>query len=252
MLKYPTRGTIKGHNYYSLLWLAEHFCYSEYFKKRRAQYAVKIANRLPAVEDQLLPVPEVHSSDINTFIKDYRDPGVPVVLRGLARDWESVKKWTPDYLAECFPEDQVILFDASIKSKTDDTIKNYDVHYKSLLEFVESMNNGSKEYARFLPLLDNHPELFRDFDMNFLNAAAGARARQPKRQLFMGGPNTSTSMHAALGSNLFVQVHGQKRWWIYSAKESSLLEPAQYSCDLILAQKSQWVISLKLKGGQLI
>jgi ribosomal protein L16 Arg81 hydroxylase len=32
-------------------------------------------------------------------------------------------------------------------------------------------------------------------------------------------------MHCAIGSNLFVQVHGRKQWWIYSNKNSPLLEP---------------------------
>lgn len=223
MNKQTRMRTIKGHKTYSVMWLAEHFLYSKRIHNKRTAYSSKIADRLPIPECQLLPMPEMKEFNLETFVNKYRNAGSPVVMRGAAKDWVACQKWNPNYLAQHYPEEQVILFDATIKDKS--TPLRSEVEYKSLADFVEGMNKGSDEYARFLPMLDNNPELLDDFDRDFFKAAMGKRAKQEKRQLFMGGPRTSTSMHGALGSNLFVQVYGHKRWWIYSGKESSLLEP---------------------------
>tara|TARA_Y100001954_G_scaffold98133_1_gene106938 strand:- start:401 stop:994 length:594 start_codon:yes stop_codon:yes gene_type:complete len=88
------------------------------------------------------------------------------------------------------------------------------------------MKNGSMDYARLLPILDQHPELLNDMGVEWLKSASNNRAKGSiKHQLFMGGPRTSTQMHCAIGSNLFIQIYGRKKWWIYSNKYSPLLEP---------------------------
>jgi len=49
------------------------------------------------------------------------------------------------------------------------------------------MKNGSKDYARFLPLLDHHKELQKDFDIEWLQTASGYKNKSVKNQLFIGG-----------------------------------------------------------------
>mgnify|MGYP003325795925 CR=1 FL=1 len=117
------------------------------------------------------------------------------------------------------------MFDAAIESKDLAYTEGKKTKTVSLLEFVESMNNGGKDYARLLPILDQHPELLKDLDVDWLMSAANNGAKEVKHQLFMGGAGTSTQMHCAIGSNLFIQIHGRKQWWIYSNKNSPLLEP---------------------------
>jgi hypothetical protein len=58
-------------------------------------------------------------------------------------------------------DDPVILFDASIESKDLAYTDGKKTKTVSLLEFVESMNKGGKDYARLLPILDQHPELLK-------------------------------------------------------------------------------------------
>jgi len=43
-------------------------------------------------------------------------------------------------------------------------------------------------------------------------------------RLFMGGANTTTSVHNAIGSNLFVQLHGEKTWWLYPPRYNAVAE----------------------------
>ena len=208
---------------YSLLWMREHFFGSKKAAiNRRKLLSKKISNNLKMGKHNI-PVPEIEGVSVDEFIKNYRNKSQPVVLKKAAKDWPFYDLWTPEYFARKYPEDPVILFDATIESRKSPREKLYKK--TTVEEFVSEMNNGSKDYARFLPLLDNHPEILEDFDLDWLVSAADKRAKGKKFQLFMGGKDTSTSMHCAIGSNLFIQVHGRKQWWIYSNRNSPLMEP---------------------------
>ena len=210
--------------YYSILWLTEHFFFSKRVKKKRESYSRKIAKKISGeMGEHHIPVPVIEGMNIDEFIKNYRKISQPVVLKNAAASWPLMNKWTPDYFANQYPEDPVILFDASIESR--ESPKEQVSKSTTLSEFVEGMNNGKKDYARFLPLLDQRPELQKDINLDWLLSAANRKAKRRKFQLFMGGAGTSTSMHCAVGSNLFVQVHGRKQWWIYSNKNSPLMDP---------------------------
>ena len=50
--------------------------------------------------------------------KNYINKGIPVVMEGKAKNWECVKKWSPDWLLENYCDDKVSLFNASAKSIT--------------------------------------------------------------------------------------------------------------------------------------
>ena len=218
---------------YNLLWLAEHFLHSKKANKARLKLGVAVSEKIP---DELggigphgenhIPVPVIDGANIEEFIENYRDKSQPVVLKNVASNWPLFQKWSPDYFAEKYPHDPVILFDAAIENSKFAYSDGKETKSLSLQEFVESINNGGEDYARLLPLLDQHPELLHDMDVDWLRFAANNGSKKSiKHQLFIGGPKTSTSMHCAIGSNLFIQVHGRKQWWIYSNENAPLLEP---------------------------
>ena len=218
---------------YSMMWVAEHFFGSnKKIKKLREDLSASISQKIPNELGGLgengekhIPVPVIEGMNIEEFIKNYRKKSLPVVLKNAASSWPFYKKWNPEFFAEKYPDDPVILFDAAIESKDLAYTDGKKTKTVSLFEFVESMNKGGKDYARLLPILDQHPEILKDLDMDWLMSAANNDAREVKHQLFMGGARTSTQMHCAIGSNLFIQIHGRKQWWIYSNKISPLLEP---------------------------
>ena len=135
------------------------------------------------------------------------------------------EKWNPDYFASLYPKDPVILFDAAVESRKLSYTEGKETKTTSLFEFVKSMKNGSMDYARLLPILDQHPELLNDMGVEWLKSASNNRAKGSiKHQLFMGGPRTSTQMHCAIGSNLFIQIYGRKSGG-FTVINISLLEP---------------------------
>jgi len=184
-----------------MLWLAEHFFASnKKVKKLRKKLSASLSEKIPEELGGLgehgenhIPVPVIEGMNVEEFIKNHRKKSQPVVLKNAASSWPLYKKWTPEFFAEQYPEDPVILFDGAIESR--ESPKEKDTKTVSLSDFVEAMKNGGKDYARFLPLLDQHPELLKDFDVDWLMSAANNGAKQVKHQLFMGGAGTSTSMH---------------------------------------------------------
>ena len=208
---------------YSYLWLMEHFIGSKWLAQKRKNVSINISKSIEHSSSNLLKVPSLENLSIDDFIKSYRNKLQPVVFKGLAKTWPAFNKWSPSFFAEQYASDPVILFDASIENlKT----RNFEsAKIKNFKDYIIDMENGSKEYARFLPLLDQHEELKRDFDIDWLKHASGHSNKNVKNQLFIGGKDTSTSIHSAIGSNLFVQLYGRKKWWIYSTEYSPLIEP---------------------------
>ena len=218
---------------YNLLWMVEHFTYSKKANQLRIDLGNKLSEKISSEfkgigsdGENHSPVPVIDGTNVKEFVKNYRKKSVPVVLKNVASKWPLHEKWNPDYFASLYPKDPVILFDAAVESRKLSYTEGKETKTISLFEFVESMKSGSMDYARLLPILDQHPELLNDMGVEWLKSASNNRAKGSiKHQLFMGGPRTSTQMHCAIGSNLFIQIYGRKKWWIYSNKYSPLLEP---------------------------
>lgn len=230
-MTHPISG-IRRHQY-NALWLIEHLLYSNWAHKKRMALGERLGQGIDDAAGIIgegganhEPVPVIDGSNPEEFIRMFRNRSHPVVLKNVATNWPLFEKWTPDFFAEQYPEDPVILFDAAVENSKLAYTEGKETKSTSLADFIRSMKEGGKDYARLLPLLDQHPELLNDMDVSWLHTAANnGRKKSIKHQLFIGGPRTSTSMHCAIGSNLFIQVHGRKQWWIYSNKEAPLLEP---------------------------
>lgn len=218
---------------YNALWLMEHLLYSKWAHKKRMALGIRLGESVPndgagigAEGANHHAVPVMDGSNLKDFVELFRNKSHPVVLKNVASNWPLFEKWTPEFFAEQYPDDPVILFDAAVENSKLAYTEGKETKSTNLEAFIQSMRQGSKDYARLLPLLDQHPELLDDMDVEWLHAAANnGRKKSIKHQLFIGGPRTSTSMHCAIGSNLFIQVHGRKQWWIYPSTEAPLLEP---------------------------
>lgn len=218
---------------YNALWLMEHLLHSKWARDKRMALGERLGQGLEYDEKSIgeggadhEAVPVMDGTNLEEFVRLFRNTSHPVVLKNVASNWPLFEKWTPDFFADQYPEDPVILFDAAVENSKLAYTQGKKTKSTSLKAFIHAMQEGSKDYARLMPLLDQHPELLDDMDVSWLHKAANnGRKKSIKHQLFIGGPRTSTSMHCAIGSNLFIQVHGRKQWWIYSNKEAPLLEP---------------------------
>ncbi|MBA2660688.1 MAG: cupin-like domain-containing protein [Bradymonadaceae bacterium] len=158
------------------------------------------------------------------FVENYLKPGKPVVLSGVAREWPAVKRWTPSFFEQNYGDVPVQLINASRQDLAGEQY-NPVGSVITLGQVARDIEAGGAAYPRFVPLLHQHPELSEDFDKAHLASLRGRFGADMMFQFFMGGAGTNTALHCAIPNNLFVQIYGRKRWWIFEPKFSPVFRP---------------------------
>lgn len=169
-------------------------------------------------EGRILPIDRRKDLSLEEFTKEYMHKNVPVIFDGAAKDWDCVKKWSFNYFKEVHGNDEALM-------ATQENMNNYEVC--TLKEVIENIETGGGKYFRFYPLLDKHPEHFKDIDYKWL------LERRKKTgfslfdafQVFIGGKNTISYIHHASPPNLFIQVWGRKDWILYPQYYTTVIDP---------------------------
>jgi len=153
--------------------------------------------------------------------KNYINKGIPVVMEGKAKNWECVKKWSPDWLFENYCDDKVSIFNAQDIKDVD-----YKVKEITLRDLLNSMKEeDSSTYSRFNRLLYDHPELVDDFNWKWLYDMRNKISSGKTFGVFIGAKGTRTTLHCASEHNLFTQVYGNKHWYLYPPENDIIFDP---------------------------
>jgi hypothetical protein len=166
------------------------------------------------------------------FHQRYFLTGTPVILDGAAADWPAIRKWSPGYLLEQCGRDEIEVLDGrnwivrgqgEAVSTAESTIRMADL--------LTNVREGGAWYGAFLELLDQHADLRADLDLDFVRTFGHTNLRLPWQsnvlaKMYVGGPETSTSLHCAGVSNLYVQVYGRKKWVLVSPRFTPYIYPA--------------------------
>ena len=186
--------------------------------KRRRKFYEKLADRLKSEsKGKVIPIERRLDLSLEDFQKDYLAKGKPVVLEGIAKDWNCLKNWSLDYFKELHGEDEIVMVDqTNIENPYEKT---------TLAEVIEGINKGSGKYYRFYPLLERHPEHILDFDYSWLRERRNKKTVFEAFQVFIGGDKTVTPLHNANQCNLFTQVVGEKEWRLYHHKDTAIIDP---------------------------
>jgi len=161
--------------------------------------------------------------DPEEFRARYLEPGIPVILEGAARDWECTRTWNLDFFRERYGRASVLL--QELEGLSGLGVSGGEQR-TTLGEAIAEMQAGKATYVRFGSVVNDHPELQRMLDLDALG-----RLRNPRSMggtghvFFLGRTGTVTPLHAALPCNLFVMVHGRKRWTLYPAASTAALRP---------------------------
>lgn len=161
---------------------------------------------------------EVHLDEVTAEeVRALHSPGTaPVVIRGGARDWHATRTWSLDWFASHYGDHAV---------PTDERDSAGDTVVHPLRYCIDQTKQGNGGYARFSPLLQENPELTEYLDLKHMANLAGAPLSQLLFQVFLGGANTTTETHCAIGNNIFVQAHGEKIWRFVAPEFSAALQP---------------------------
>jgi Cupin-like domain len=215
-----------GRRRYLALYLAEHVLghgrFERHLGRARAESRARMLRRLADwPTDQRRPVPAVEFTTHAAFYRQHH-AWEPAVLRGLAGRWPAIEKWDLDFFAGAWGDAPAVLID-QVGLYGDGERSRYVV--ESLGRLISAIREGKRECLRFLPFLDDNPELKEDLDMVFLSSFRSRFSVRGFTQLFVAPAGTRTPVHCAHESNAFVQVHGRKRWLLWPARYQQLIEP---------------------------
>ena len=215
-----------GRRGYLALFFAEHFLGLERTERllgatraRTRRRLLRSLERYP--QDRRLPVPEVPFTSHDEFLRTHGRGTDPVVFRGAAAAWPATRKWTLDFFerefgaADCVMIDQVGLLSEEERGRYGQS---------TVGELIRLIRAGEKPYLRFSPLIKSHPTLLDDLDTQWLRGFRSRFSLREEPQLFIGPAAALTPLHCALESNLFIQLHGRKRWVLYPARYQPLLD----------------------------
>ena len=188
----------------------------------------------PGASGTVQPVERRRDLTPEEFRDRYFVTGIPVVLEGVACEWPAVTKWTPEYLLRTCGDEQVPVLDGqnwtvSPRDGTDAVATSERT--MTFRELLRTAAAGGAWYAPFLEFLNTHADLRADLDLSFVERFGNANPRIPWQRnilakMYVGGPNTATSLHCAAICNLYLQVYGRKRWVLVAPKFTPLMYPA--------------------------
>ncbi|MBL7736045.1 MAG: cupin-like domain-containing protein [Chitinophagaceae bacterium] len=159
-------------------------------------------------------------SDLD-FKKSYYQPGKPLVIKDLAKQWNAYNKWTWDYFKEIVGDKQVGIYN-NTKSDAYTPINKAD-DYIRFGDYVDMVKKGPAEWRIFLFNIFNHaPQLTEDFTWPE-NLMKGFVKRAP--MLFIGGATSITHMHFDIDMShiLHTQFIGRKRILLFPYTEQHKL-----------------------------
>lgn len=186
-------------------------------KHRRGFYKKLTETLKQSGEGRAIQIERRKDLSIKEFREHYLRKGIPVVMEGIAKDWECVKKWSPEYFKELHGDDEILLVQLQKEGYPYETI--------TLGKVIDNIRSGGGKYYRFYPLLNRHPEHIKEFDYNWLLKHKNRINWFEAFQVFMGGAGTATGLHNACSCNMFLQVYGEKKWILYPPYYTMIVDP---------------------------
>ena len=170
---------------------------------------------------ELRPVDLVHTISPLEFQEKYYHPGMPVVIKDLAKAWPAYHKWTWDYFKQIVGDRQVGIYN-NVKSDAYTPINKAD-QYTTFGEYIDMVSKGPAAWRIFLFNIFSHaPQLTEDFEWPD-HLMKGFVKRVP--MLFVGGQGSITHMHfdIDLSHILHTQFTGKKRVLLFPYDEQHKL-----------------------------
>jgi hypothetical protein len=139
----------------------------------------------------LRPVDIVDSISPADFKKNYLDKRLPLVIKGLTKDWPARKKWTPEYLKEVVGQQVVPLYD-NAKADPSKPI-NSAVAQMPFNEYIDLIRSQPTELRIFFfNIFKKAPQLLDDIVMP-RDLMDGFLESMPA--MFFGGSGSVTFLH---------------------------------------------------------
>ncbi len=166
---------------------------------------------------KLKQVDIVDNISAEDFRKNYYEPGVPVIIRDLAKQWPAYNRWNWDYLKQVAGNEKVGIYN-NVKSDAYTPVNKAD-DYTTFGKYIDMISHGPAAWRIFLFNIFSHaPQLTQDFTWPE-HLMKGFVKRVP--MLFVGGQGSITHMHFDIDLSHIVhtQFMGRKRVLLFPYQE---------------------------------
>lgn len=177
-----------------------------------------------------LPVDRRRGLSVAEFRREYADRNRPVVIEDALAGWPALRKWSPAFFADRYPDKEVTFRDGSVLP---------------MRRFIERVMASTMDhpapYWTNAPVAEHFPELLADIDpelgffrpnwarRRFLHPGMQASLnRGAMIEMYIGGQGGSfpvlhwdgLSTHAYL-----MQIYGVKKYWVWPPSETPFMYP---------------------------
>lgn len=155
------------------------------------------------------------------FQQNYHQFKKPLLIKNLAQAWPASKKWTYAWLKSTYGHLTIPLCDDSIRN-AGKTYQALDIQIMPFKEYLELIETKPTSLRMFLYNIAQHaPELKKD--ILFPDIVDGFNQRYI--YTFFGGQGSRVPFHYDIdfGSVFHTQIQGQKRFFLVSNEQSTLL-----------------------------
>ncbi len=166
---------------------------------------------------------QLHSVDVvnditpEEFIAKYYNKKIPVVMKGMAKNWPAYTKWNWDYLQKVAGDKKIGIYN-NVKSDAYTPINKAD-DYTTFGEYINMIRNGPAQWRIFFFNIFAHaPQLKQDFTWPD-KYVKGFLKSLPS--MFAGGEGSITHMHfdIDLPNLIHTQFIGKKRVLLFPNEE---------------------------------
>jgi hypothetical protein len=172
----------------------------------------------------------VRDIDPARFRRDYQRVAQPVLLQGAAESWPAMRRWSLEYFDERLGCATVVAVDGKTRDIQDDVggIAHIRTIPTTLHAQLRSAAESGPDYLCFDDtLFQRDPAIRDDLLVESLRPYLGrlVLARRPVPvKLFIGGRGTSTQWHTDALQTTFVQLRGEKEWYLSPPAYSPCLD----------------------------
>lgn len=175
----------------------------------------------------------------------------PICCPGFAANSLAVQNWTPEYFQQRFGME-------TLRVATEE----FAFQEMPVPEIVDRILSADPQKQRYVQAVSDifikRPDIFDDLPMKAIFDLQ--RHGYHGAELFLGGPGTGSTWHAANEWNFFLQIHGEKKWKLLRPDYTVSMRPA-FQRDLIYVTSTRYsyespeqfsVFETTLKPGDLL
>ena len=161
-----------------------------------------------------LPIERIPPPSIEDFYRMYVKQSRPVVIEGLVSGWPALPKWSLGFFAENYgkiPSGAIKLVAGECDFNTE---RGSRINFMPLQESIASIEKGVIENG--LAIASPADVFPQTLQLDYSAPVYCANGKFLRSRVFIGPPQTITSLHQDLFENLYTIVAGQKRITLFA------------------------------------